>query len=75
MDVVLGPVLFVLDVAPANRLASLCLSSVLVPCMLVGIVRPRPWLIALSVVAALVWLCLGVVGKNKCLMMGSMVYE
>jgi hypothetical protein len=64
MEVVLGPDLFILDVAPENQLSGVILCALLIPCMLAGVVRPRPWSIALSAIAALVWLFLGVVGKG-----------
>jgi hypothetical protein len=64
MQVLLGPILFVLDVAPENRAWGIGLCLLLVPCMLVGFLRPRWWSVLIAVVAALAWLLLGVVGEG-----------
>ena len=62
MSVLLGPILFIQDVATENQAWGIGLSLLLAPCILTGIVRPRPWSIVLGVFAALAWLFLGVLG-------------
>jgi hypothetical protein len=64
MEVLFGPILFIRDVSPENQWAGIVLCVLLIPSMLIGIVRPKPWSIALSVIAALAWLFLGVIGKG-----------
>ena len=62
--VLLGPVLFIRDVSPANQVFGFVLFIVLLPAILIGILRPRPWSMAVSIIAGLVWLLMGVVGAG-----------
>ena len=62
MRVLLGPILFALDVVPENQVAGIGLCLALIPCLLSVIIRPRLWSLALSVLAGMAWLFLGVVG-------------
>ena len=64
MRVLLGPILFMLDVAPENQAWGVALCLLLAPCILIGLVRPRRWSILLAVAATLAWLFLGVVGEG-----------
>jgi hypothetical protein len=64
MRVLLGPVLFVLDVAPENQAWGVGLCLLLVPCLLIAVLRPRWWSLLVSAVAALVWLFSGVIGEG-----------
>jgi hypothetical protein len=64
VEFVLGPILFVKDLAPDNQMAGIVLCLLLIPCMLVGVLRPRWWSIAISVNAALSWLFEGIVGSG-----------
>lgn len=59
-----GPILFVLDVAPANKVFGAVACVVLIPCMLLWAVRPKFWSVVLAAAAALVWLFLGAVGAG-----------
>jgi hypothetical protein len=60
--ILLGPILFIRDVAPANQAWGVGLSLVLAPGILAGIVWPRAWSALLGVFAALTWLWLGALG-------------
>jgi hypothetical protein len=64
MEFLLGPVLFVRDAAPANQVWGVVLCLVLIPGMLVGMLRPRDWSIALALLAALAWCFFGVIGAG-----------
>ncbi len=64
MRVLLGPVLFVLDVSPVNQAHGVTLCLLLIPCLLVGFLRPRWWSVLVSALAALAWLFLGVIGEG-----------
>jgi hypothetical protein len=64
MRVLLGPILLVLDVVPENQAWGVGLCVVLLPCLLAVFLRPRWWAAAMSVLAALVWLFLGVIADG-----------
>jgi hypothetical protein len=64
MRVLLGPILFVLDVAPENRAWGFGLCLLLIPCLLIGLLRPRWWSVLVSALAALAWLFFGVMGDG-----------
>ncbi|MBW3597775.1 MAG: hypothetical protein KY475_10930 [Planctomycetes bacterium] len=64
MRILLGPIWFVLDVAPENQIWGVGLCLVLLPCMFAWIVWPRWWSIAISVFAGLLWLILGMIGEG-----------
>ncbi len=64
MRMLMGPILFAMDVSPINRITGIVLCLVLVPGMLVGILRPRWWSVPLSGLAALAWLFCGIIGQG-----------
>jgi hypothetical protein len=64
MRALLGPILFVLDVAPENQAWGIGLCLLLVLCFAIGVARPRRWSVALAVLAGLAWLFLGIIGDG-----------
>jgi hypothetical protein len=64
MNAYYGPIILIRDVAPGNQVAGVVLCLLLVPCMLSVVVRPRPWSVALAILAALAWLGVGVMGMG-----------
>ena len=64
MDFLLGPLLLVRDVSTENQTAGLLMCLVLIPGMLIGVVRPRSWSIAFSLLSALAWLFIGAIGSG-----------
>jgi len=58
----LGPITFIQDVSWQNQLTGVVACAILVPCMAVGLFRPR-WLSLLAAIIAVgIWLLLGAVG-------------
>ena len=64
MSILLGPILFIMDAAPANVWSGLALTIILLPAMALFAVRPKAWTAALSLVALIVWVILGVIGDG-----------
>ena len=64
MNACYGPIILIRDVAPGNQVAGMVLCLILLPCMLSVVVRPRPWSVALAILAVLVWLSVGVMGMG-----------
>jgi len=64
MRILLGPILFVLDGAPLNVWTRMVLSCILVPAMFLVACRLRWWSALISVLAALAWLFLGILGEG-----------
>jgi hypothetical protein len=64
MRVLLGPILFVMDVAPANVWSGIALTILLIPAMALVAFRPRVWTAAVSIAALTAWLILGIVGDG-----------
>jgi len=64
MNALFGPIILIRDVAPGNQVAGVVLCLLLLPCVLSVVVRPRPWSVALAILAALAWLATGVVGMG-----------
>jgi hypothetical protein len=62
MRFLLGPLLFVMDVAPENQVWGIALCLALLPGLLTVLFRPRWWSALLFVVTALAWIFLGEVG-------------
>ena len=62
MRVLLGPLLFVTDVAPANIWIGVLLCIALVPSILLFPLRPRLWSAVISACALLAWVLLGIMG-------------
>ena len=64
MRVLLGPILFAMDVAPANIGWGIALTVILVPTIALVAVRPRRWTALASGLALLTWLLLGIIGEG-----------
>jgi hypothetical protein len=62
--VLLGPILLVLDASPRNQAEGAALCLLLVPCLVIGVVRPRRWSVALAILAALAWLFIGFIAMG-----------
>jgi len=62
MRVLLGPLLFIMDVAPANIWIGVLLCLALVPAILLFPIRPRLWSAVISACALLAWVLLGIIG-------------
>jgi hypothetical protein len=62
MRILLGPILFVLDVAPENVWWGVALTILLVPAIVLFAFRRRVWTAVVSIMALAAWLILGVVG-------------
>jgi hypothetical protein len=64
MNCLLGPIFFIRDQAPENFWAGVVLVAVLVPAMGVGFIRPfRVWRAVISILAALSWVAVGIIGQ------------
>ena len=64
MRILLGPLLFAMDVAPVNIWTGIVLTIVLLPTIALVAFRPRPWTVAVSFLALLVWAFLGLIGDG-----------
>ena len=64
MRAYLGPILFIRDVSPENQAWGIVLCLLLIPCFLIGVVRPRWWSILISALAVAAWLFFGVIGEG-----------
>ena len=64
MRILLGPILLIMDVAPANVRLGIALTATLIPALALVAFKRRPWAALLSVLALLVWLFLGVVAAG-----------
>lgn len=64
MRILLGPILFILDVSPVNQMQGYRFTVLLISCMAVLPLRPRWWSLVLAILAAMAWLFLGVVGDG-----------
>jgi hypothetical protein len=64
MPELLGPVLFVLDSSPENQIWGVLFCLVLATGFLVGFIRPRVWSIRISLIAAMAWVLLGILGHG-----------
>ena len=64
MRILLGPLLFAMDVAPANIWAGVALTIILLPAIALVAFRPRLWTAGVSILALLAWVFLGIVGEG-----------
>ena len=64
MRIFLGPILFIMDVAPANVWWGIALTVILLPAMTLFAFRRRAWTAALSLLALIAWVILGIVGDG-----------
>ena len=64
MHILLGPLLMAMDVAPENVCTGVVLTIILLPAMALVAFRPRAWTAAVSFVAFLAWMFLGVIGAG-----------
>lgn len=64
LGVLLGPILLIQDVAWENQATGVVACLLLIPCLLVGFLRPRPWSIAVTTVALFAWWLLGCIGMG-----------
>ncbi len=64
MEFLLGPILFIMDVAPVNKASGIALTFTLLPLMALVIFRRRVWAAFISVIAFLFWLFIGIVGQG-----------
>jgi hypothetical protein len=62
--VLLGPILFIRDVAWENQATGVVACLLLAPVMLLPIFRPRPWSFGAAGLAAFAWLGLGIIGMG-----------
>jgi hypothetical protein len=64
MRIFLGPLLFAMDVAPTNVWTGVALTIVLLPAIALVAFRPRVWTAAVSILALLAWVFLGIIGDG-----------
>ena len=64
MRILLGPLLFAMDVAPANVWTGIVLTLILLPAIALVAFRPRVWTAAVSILALLAWVFLGIIGDG-----------
>ena len=64
MEILLGPILFIVDVAPVNKWAGIALTITLIPLMTLVVFRRRAWAALASGLSLLVWLFFGLVGRG-----------
>ena len=64
MRILLGPILFIMDVAPANVLWGVALTVLLLPAITLFAWKRRPWAAVVSIVALMIWVFLGIVGDG-----------
>ena len=64
MRILLGPLLFAMDVAPTNVWTGVSLTIVLLPAIALVAFRPRLWTAAVAILALLAWVFLGIVGDG-----------
>jgi hypothetical protein len=64
MRILLGPILLIVDGAPENQASGVGLCLLLLPCLAAVIVRPRWWSALLSLLAAVAWVFIGLVGDG-----------
>jgi len=62
-NVLWGPVYFILDAAPANRLFGVVSAAMLLAAVFALVRKPRLATAFLSVLAGLLWLVIGVLGR------------
>ena len=58
----LGPITFIRDVSWENQLTGIVACALLVPCMAIGVLRPRWWSLLAAIIALGVWLFMGEIG-------------
>ncbi len=61
-DLLLGPLTFVLDVAPTNRVWGIVLTIILVLCIAAYPLKPRIWTAIITGLGILGWMLLGLIG-------------
>jgi hypothetical protein len=59
-----GPITLVMDVSPANQLTGVALTGLCLCAFVLAICKPRPWPIALAILAVLLWLFAGLIGEG-----------
>ena len=64
MEILLGPILFIMDVATPNKWAGIALTISLIPLMMLVAFRRRAWAALVSGLALLLWLFFGLVGRG-----------
>ena len=64
MRILLGPILLIMDVAPANVRLGIVLTATLLPALALVAFKRRLWAAVLSGCALLVWLFLGLVAAG-----------
>ncbi len=62
MDVLWGPLYFVFDRAPENRLTGWVLLLLCAALFLLSVVKPRGWTLLLAAFGLLLWLASGILG-------------
>jgi hypothetical protein len=64
MRILLGPILFVMDVAPQNKWAGIALLILLLPSMALVLFHRRIWTAVVSTLAFLLWIFFGIIGRG-----------
>ncbi len=57
-----GPLYFVMDAVPENRVTGVILCAILLPCIVAFPIRPNRITATVSLLAIVCWLSLGVIG-------------
>ena len=64
MRILLGPILWTMDVAPVNVWWGVALTVILLPAIVLVAFRRRAWTAAVSLFASIAWLILGIIGDG-----------